>query len=83
MSPETVRFVFKSVSVNVLSFQINMTLRASLQKLKQNIAQLKEGLLRASSSRRMYLFEKSGGGHETIAAVEWLILLRKFSDKVK
>ncbi|CAG5947628.1 unnamed protein product [Menidia menidia] len=33
--------------------QINMTLRASLQKLKQNIAQLKEGLLRASSSRRI------------------------------
>lgn len=33
-----------------------MTLRASLQKLKQNIAQLKEGLLRASSSRRMYPF---------------------------
>nr|XP_020466633.1 syntaxin-8 isoform X2 [Monopterus albus]XP_020466634.1 syntaxin-8 isoform X2 [Monopterus albus] len=30
-----------------------MTLRASLQKLKQNIAQLKEGLLRASSSRRL------------------------------
>ncbi|XP_068448637.1 syntaxin-8 [Clinocottus analis] len=33
--------------------KINMTLRASLQKLKQNIAQLKEGLLRASSSRRL------------------------------
>lgn len=33
--------------------KINMTLRASLQKLKQNIAQLKEGLLRASSSRRI------------------------------
>ncbi|XP_047220349.1 syntaxin-8 isoform X2 [Girardinichthys multiradiatus] len=30
-----------------------MTLRASLQKLKQNIAQLKEGLLRSSSSRRI------------------------------
>ncbi|MED6267085.1 hypothetical protein CHARACLAT_008545 [Characodon lateralis] len=33
--------------------KINMTLRASLQKLKQNIAQLKEGLLRSSSSRRI------------------------------
>ncbi|XP_070684085.1 syntaxin-8 [Pempheris klunzingeri] len=33
--------------------KINMTLRASLQKLKQNIAQLKEGLLRASSTRRI------------------------------
>lgn len=33
--------------------KINMTLRASLQKLKQNISQLKEGLLRASSSRRI------------------------------
>ncbi|XP_017283214.1 syntaxin-8 [Kryptolebias marmoratus] len=33
--------------------KINMTLRASLQKLKQNIAQLKDGLLRASSSRRL------------------------------
>ncbi|XP_029993104.1 syntaxin-8 [Sphaeramia orbicularis] len=33
--------------------KINMTLRASLQKLKQNIAQLKESLLRASSSRRV------------------------------
>ncbi|XP_029284331.1 syntaxin-8 isoform X2 [Cottoperca gobio] len=30
-----------------------MTLRASQQKLKQNIAQLKEGLLRASSTRRL------------------------------
>lgn len=33
--------------------KINMTLRASLQKLNQNIAQLKEGLLRASSSQRL------------------------------
>ncbi|CAL8274638.1 unnamed protein product [Gadus morhua 'NCC'] len=33
--------------------KINMTLRASLQKLKQNISQLKESLLRASSSRRI------------------------------
>nr|XP_057939415.1 syntaxin-8 [Doryrhamphus excisus] len=33
--------------------KMNMTLRASLQKLKQNIAQLKESLLRASSSRRI------------------------------
>ncbi|XP_028307286.1 syntaxin-8 [Gouania willdenowi] len=33
--------------------KINMTLRASLQKLKQNVSQLKEGLLRASSSRRI------------------------------
>ncbi|XP_061590607.1 syntaxin-8 [Cololabis saira] len=33
--------------------KINMTLRASLQKLKQNISQLKEGLLRTSSSRRI------------------------------
>ncbi|KAK5604940.1 hypothetical protein CRENBAI_005651 [Crenichthys baileyi] len=33
--------------------KINMTLRASLQKLKQNIAQLREGLLRSSSSRRI------------------------------
>ncbi|XP_029001849.1 syntaxin-8 [Betta splendens] len=33
--------------------KINMTLRASLQKLKQNIAQLKGDLLRASSSRRL------------------------------
>lgn len=33
--------------------KINMTLRASLQKLKQNISQLREGLLRASSSRRI------------------------------
>lgn len=33
--------------------KINMTLRASLQKLKQNIAQLKDGLLRASSARRI------------------------------
>ncbi|XP_044045736.1 syntaxin-8 isoform X2 [Siniperca chuatsi] len=30
-----------------------MTLRASLQKLKQSIAQLKDGLLRASSTRRI------------------------------
>lgn len=41
-------------SFHILSFQINMTLRASLQKLKQNIAQLKDGLLRTSSTRRMY-----------------------------
>ncbi|XP_056136650.1 syntaxin-8 isoform X2 [Lampris incognitus] len=33
--------------------KINMTLRASLQKLKQNIAQLRESLMRASSSRRI------------------------------
>uniref|UniRef100_A0A8C7V437 Syntaxin 8 n=1 Tax=Oncorhynchus mykiss TaxID=8022 RepID=A0A8C7V437_ONCMY len=33
--------------------KINMTLRASLQKLKQNINQLRESLLRASSSRRI------------------------------
>ncbi|KAK6300531.1 LOW QUALITY PROTEIN: syntaxin-8 [Coregonus clupeaformis] len=33
--------------------KINMTLRASLQKLKQNITQLRESLLRASSSRRI------------------------------
>uniref|UniRef100_H3CIU3 t-SNARE coiled-coil homology domain-containing protein n=1 Tax=Tetraodon nigroviridis TaxID=99883 RepID=H3CIU3_TETNG len=33
--------------------KINMTIRASLQKLKQNISQLKDGLLRASSSRRI------------------------------
>lgn len=33
--------------------KINMSLRASLQKLKQNISQLKESLLRASSSRRI------------------------------
>ncbi|XP_041640749.1 syntaxin-8 [Cheilinus undulatus] len=33
--------------------KINMTLRASLQKLKQNIAQLKDGVLRASSSRHI------------------------------
>nr|XP_046266466.1 syntaxin-8 [Scatophagus argus] len=33
--------------------KINMTLRASLQKLKQNIGQLKDGLLRASSARRI------------------------------
>uniref|UniRef100_A0A3P8XMY7 Syntaxin-8 n=1 Tax=Esox lucius TaxID=8010 RepID=A0A3P8XMY7_ESOLU len=33
--------------------KINMTLRASLQKLKQNIGQLRESLLRASSSRRI------------------------------
>lgn len=33
--------------------KINMTLRASLQKLKQNISQLREGLLRASSLRRI------------------------------
>ncbi|XP_019717997.1 syntaxin-8 [Hippocampus comes] len=33
--------------------KINMTLRASLQKLKQSIAQLKDSLLRASSSRRI------------------------------
>ncbi|XP_077461304.1 syntaxin-8 [Stigmatopora argus] len=33
--------------------KINMTLRASLQKLKQNIPQLKESLLRASSSKRI------------------------------
>ncbi|KAG7242357.1 hypothetical protein INR49_023486, partial [Caranx melampygus] len=39
--------------------KINMTLRASLQKLKQSIAQLKEGLLRASSSRRMYPCDNS------------------------
>ncbi|KAI4879820.1 hypothetical protein NFI96_030620, partial [Prochilodus magdalenae] len=36
--------------------KINMTLRASLQKLKQNIAQLRETLVRASSQRRMYPF---------------------------
>uniref|UniRef100_A0A3P8UXX6 Syntaxin-8 n=1 Tax=Cynoglossus semilaevis TaxID=244447 RepID=A0A3P8UXX6_CYNSE len=33
--------------------KINMTLRASLQKLKQNIPKLKEGLLRASSRHIM------------------------------
>ncbi|XP_061534624.1 syntaxin-8 isoform X1 [Phycodurus eques] len=33
--------------------KINMTLRALLQKLKQSIAQLKESLLRSSSSRRI------------------------------
>ncbi|XP_071778661.1 syntaxin-8 [Centroberyx gerrardi] len=33
--------------------KINMTLRASLQKLKQNIAQLRESLLRSSSTRRI------------------------------
>uniref|UniRef100_A0A8C7XQL0 Uncharacterized protein n=1 Tax=Oryzias sinensis TaxID=183150 RepID=A0A8C7XQL0_9TELE len=37
--------------------KINMTLRASLQKLKQNNAQLKDSLLRTSSSRRMYPFQ--------------------------
>lgn len=41
--------------VSLLSLtQINMTLRASLQKLKQNIAQLRETLARASSQRRMH-----------------------------
>ncbi len=35
-----------------------MTLRASLQKLKQNIAQLRETLSRASAQRRMYPFQK-------------------------
>ncbi|XP_051940091.1 syntaxin-8 [Hippocampus zosterae] len=33
--------------------KINMALRASLQKLKQSIGQLKDSLLRASSSRRI------------------------------
>uniref|UniRef100_A0A674E810 Syntaxin-8 n=1 Tax=Salmo trutta TaxID=8032 RepID=A0A674E810_SALTR len=33
--------------------KMNMTLRASLQKLKQNINQLRESLLRVSSSRRI------------------------------
>ncbi|KAM6972789.1 syntaxin-8 [Aplochiton taeniatus] len=33
--------------------KINMSLRASLQKLKQSISQLRESLLRASSSRRI------------------------------
>ncbi|KAK3575669.1 hypothetical protein QTP86_031629 [Hemibagrus guttatus] len=33
--------------------KLNMTLRASLQKLKQNITQLRETLARASSQRRM------------------------------
>ncbi|KAM3624523.1 uncharacterized protein V6R79_024584 [Siganus canaliculatus] len=33
--------------------KLNMTLRASQQKLKQNIAQLKDSLLRGSSSRRI------------------------------
>ncbi|XP_076150449.1 syntaxin-8 [Alosa pseudoharengus] len=33
--------------------KINMTLRASLQKLKQNITQLRETLIRASSQRRI------------------------------
>ncbi|XP_049576805.1 syntaxin-8 [Syngnathus scovelli] len=33
--------------------KVNMALRASLQKLKQNISQLKDGVLRASSSRRI------------------------------
>ncbi|KAL7890972.1 hypothetical protein AOLI_G00004480 [Acnodon oligacanthus] len=33
--------------------KLNMTLRASLQKLKQNIAQLRETLVRASSQRRI------------------------------
>lgn len=39
-----------------MCFQINMTIRASLQKLKQNINQLKDRLLQAPSSRRMYPF---------------------------
>ncbi|XP_051997635.1 syntaxin-8-like [Xyrauchen texanus] len=33
--------------------KLNMTLRASLQKLKQNIAQLKETLIRAAAQRRI------------------------------
>ncbi|KAJ8378507.1 hypothetical protein AAFF_G00238900 [Aldrovandia affinis] len=33
--------------------KLNMTLRASLQRLKQHIAQLRETLLRAASSRRI------------------------------
>lgn len=33
--------------------KLNMTLRASLQKLKQNITQLRETLVRASSQRRI------------------------------
>ncbi|XP_046899552.1 syntaxin-8 isoform X2 [Hypomesus transpacificus] len=33
--------------------KVNMSLRASLQKLKQSISQLRESLLRASSSRRI------------------------------
>lgn len=37
--------------------KINMTLRASLQKLKQNIGQLQDGLLRTSSTRRIMLSE--------------------------
>lgn len=37
--------------------KINMTLRASLQKLKQNITQLRETLLRASSQRRIIQVE--------------------------
>lgn len=51
-------WVFLVVLCNIFDvlFQINMTLRASLQKLKQNISQLKDGVLRASSSRRMYPF---------------------------
>lgn len=40
----------------LLFFQINMTVRASLQKLKQNIGHLKDDLLRTSSTRRMYPF---------------------------
>lgn len=43
--------------------KINMTLRASLQKLKQNISQLKEGLLRASSSRRIIQAEADRRQH--------------------
>uniref|UniRef100_A0A3Q3W553 Syntaxin-8 n=1 Tax=Mola mola TaxID=94237 RepID=A0A3Q3W553_MOLML len=37
--------------------KINMTLRALLQKLKQNIAQLKHGLLPASSTRHIMQLE--------------------------
>ncbi|KAK1798955.1 hypothetical protein P4O66_007232, partial [Electrophorus voltai] len=34
--------------------KLNMTLRASLQKMKQNVSMLRETLIRASSQRRMY-----------------------------
>ncbi|KAI5108614.1 syntaxin-8 [Silurus meridionalis] len=52
--------------------KLNMTLRASLQKLKQNITQLRETLARASSQRRISALLTGGFGAEP-AQNPWLV----------
>ncbi|TRY56373.1 hypothetical protein DNTS_034970, partial [Danionella cerebrum] len=51
---------------------LNMTLRASLQKLKQNISQLREALNRAAAQRHMSSL-MSGGNGSGPAVNPWLV----------